>query len=531
MSSASAGGFRVSFEGGQPQVREWAGERRLARGVADAVVQGLLEAPRILSQALALRPPRRPYASVEATLTGGSDTLGEAAPVADGVIRLSLGEAAPAEEARRIARHEALHLLLAATMRGGERWNDPELAFADWIVRGLESHGSDVPRLGHAKLLEKLPTSRTQVQAAVAAPAEDLFGAPLSRALSQTGSGQRRLWLAEAALGLHYLEAAQRLEPVELRPLLLDDWLAEYEQYARAVANPPSGAGNLWRLDDAGWSRDALVRLSAAAQALQCDDACAFGAVRADSGALVWKQRGRVRLPLLRARPRVVPPAIHGFRAVLKAIDAPQAQAAVDEAAANGANLFEARTLWPRILARLLATSASAPEPGPSLPAVQVVDSTDSYRSYDSSAAALRRLLGERAGWVPHVFPPRALDTLEARAPLLLVYGAPLDAARLAQARQLAAEIPVRGAAFPDLGGGAAYELVPDHDDPLDPRYREELWTPAEQEPATLAELIARTDEATREGRLTTPLSHMMALMAIGVEECLYAVSDTDRTG
>ena len=511
-------------------MREWAGERRLGRGVADAVVEGLLEAPRILSQALALRPPRRPYATVEVTLTGGADTLGEAAPVADGVIKLSLGEAAPAEEARRIARHEALHLLLAATMRGGERWSDPELAFADWIVRGLESQGSEVPRLGRARLLEKLPISRRQVQAAVAAPGEELFGAPLSRALRETDGEQRRLWLAEAALGLHYLEEAQRLEPLELRPLLLDDWLAEYEQYARAVANPPSGAGNLWRLLDAGWSGDALVRLSAAAQALQCDDSCAFGAARGESDALVWRQRGRVRLPLLRPRPRAVPPPVHGFRAVLKAVDAPQALAAVDEAAAHGGHRFEARALWPRILARLLASPGAAPEPGPSLPAVQVVDSYDSYESYDSYAGGLRTLLGDRGGWVPRVFPPRALDALDGRAAVLLVYGAPLGPEQLAQARRLAAEVPVRGAAFPDLCGGAALELLPDHDEPLDPRYREELWTPGGAPPADLAELVAQTDEATREGRLTTPLSHLLSMMAIGVEECLYAVSGTDRT-
>ena len=44
-----------------------------------------------------------------------------------------------------------------------------------------------------------------------------------------------------------------------LRPILLDDWLIDYEQYARGLSNPPRGAGHLWRLWEAGWSHDAVV--------------------------------------------------------------------------------------------------------------------------------------------------------------------------------------------------------------------------------------------------------------------------------
>ena len=61
----------------------------------------------------------------------------------------------------------------------------------------------------------------------------------------------RQLWLVEAALGTHFLDAAGSLgssDAEALRPILLDDWLIEYEQYARALANPPRGAGHLWRL-------------------------------------------------------------------------------------------------------------------------------------------------------------------------------------------------------------------------------------------------------------------------------------------
>jgi hypothetical protein len=434
-------------------------------------------------------------------------------------------------------------------MRGGERWNDPELAFADWIVRGLESRGDEVPRLSPPRpgILERVPVSRGQVQAALEQPSDEYFGAPLCAALRNIegdAAAQRRLWLVEAALGNHYLEAAGRLEPVALRPVLLDDWLAEYEQYARAVANPPSGAGNLWRLSEAGWSRDPLVRLSAAAQALQCDDGCAFGSARDGAEPLVWKQRGRVRLPLLRAPGRVVLPPLQGFRAALRAIDVPQIQALVEQAAAGGAHLFEARALWPRILARLLASGAPVPEPGPSLPAVQPIEAHGVYESYDSyklynlytsASEALRALLGERGGWVPRVLAPRPVDTVAESRPqasLLLVHGSPLNAAGLLGSRRLAAELPVRGAVFLDsLGRGAAYELLPDQPDPLDPRYREELWTASNKLPTSFDELIALTDEATSEGRLTTPLSHLLAMMGVGLEECLYAVSGTGPTG
>src|SRR5260370_31668119 len=100
------GGFRVAFEDERAVVHDWPGERRLAHGMSDAVVQGLLEAPRLVSQALHLKAPRRPYERIEVALVPGALTLGEALPVGAGCIRLSLGESARPEEGTRIARHE-----------------------------------------------------------------------------------------------------------------------------------------------------------------------------------------------------------------------------------------------------------------------------------------------------------------------------------------------------------------------------------------------------------------------------------------
>src|SRR5207237_6500803 len=210
------------------------------------------------------------------------------------------GRETSAEDARRIARHEALHLLLAAALEGGERWTDPEIAFADWIVRGIES-GMSTPRFPAPlpEVLTRLPRSRSEVEQHLDKPSPRYFGDALANALEREDGRERRLWLVEAALGVHHLEAAARLGEGGLRAVILDDWLLDYEQYARAVGNAPADAGNLWRLEDPGWSRDPLVRLSAAAQALQRDDRCAFTSGASDGEAWVWKNRGRVRLPIL----------------------------------------------------------------------------------------------------------------------------------------------------------------------------------------------------------------------------------------
>ena len=36
-----------------------------------------------------------------------------------------------------------------------------------------------------------------------------------------------------------------------------------------------------------------------------------------------------------------------------------------------------------------------------------------------------------------------------------------------------------------------------------------------------------QADAATAEGRLTTPLAHLLSMMSFGVEECHYRFSDT----
>ncbi|HET7787528.1 MAG TPA: hypothetical protein VFL36_16270 [Myxococcales bacterium] len=544
------GGFRLLFEDGAPLLRLVPGERSLPQGLPEAVLQGLSDAPRLLAGALRLLPPPRPYDRVEVALGPGESTHGEALCVGEGCIRLSLGETTPPDDASRIARHEALHLLLASALRARERWNDPELAFADWIVRGIECGlDAQVPRFQPPlpQLLDPVPTSRVEVQrqlgavASAPAAARRYFGEALFSALAAIEGGdaaaveQRRLWLVEAALGTHYLEAAARLQPEDGAPLhaiLLDDWLLDYEQYARAVGNPPSAAGNLWRLSEAGWSRDPVTRLSVAAQAMQRDDHCWFAGDRFShvEEPVVWKARGRVRLPLLpsSSRPRAAP--IHGFRAVLRDLpEGAQALALAEEAARGNARSFEARVLWPRVLARLLAAELPLPAVEAVAGVVQLVDGADSAQAFEEwkdAAEALRALLREAGAWVPGVARPRHAATLleapRAAVSGILVHAAPLDGRALLAARRLAARGPLRSALFLDLGGGKAYERQADLEAPLDPRYREEAWTRGDGVPRALADLPAAVDEATGQGRLTTPLSHLLAAVGIGLEECHY---------
>ncbi|HET9752262.1 MAG TPA: hypothetical protein VFP52_04855, partial [Myxococcales bacterium] len=113
-------GFRLLFEDGAPLLRLLPGERSLPGGLPEAVLQGLSDAPRLLAGALRMLPPARPYDRVEVALGPGESTHGEALFLGEGSIRLSLGERTPPDEAARIARHEALHLLLATALRGKE---------------------------------------------------------------------------------------------------------------------------------------------------------------------------------------------------------------------------------------------------------------------------------------------------------------------------------------------------------------------------------------------------------------------------
>jgi len=543
-SAARCGGFWIVWLDGRASVRLVPGDRQLQTGVSQAVVDALAEAPDVLSDTLGLRATQQPWGRVEVSIGPGGMTEGEALSLGSGCIRLAVGQESTPADAAAIAQHEALHLLLASTLRGGEKWCDPELAFTDWIVRGIEARfAPSIPRFRSPLpgLLDPVPASRVEVQRRLAGAVGDgpagrrYFGEPLLAALRRIAGTEdpltaerKQLWLVEAALGTHYLEAAGRLwaEDAEmLRPILLDDWLIDYEQYARGVSNPPDAAGHLWRIPEAGWSRDPVVRLSVAAQALQRDDHCFFALGSVPHDAVVWKNRGRVRLPLVASEPGARPPPLDGFRSVLRAVDGGRATLLLEEAA-RGAETFEARALWPRIFARLLAAGLPLPDlEGASGPPVQVIDA-EAFAEWSEAAAALRTLLGDRGAWVPRVLPPQPAATVaRARrlpASVLIVHAGPPSADSLFAARELAARVPVRGALFRgDLGGGAAWERLPDLPVPMDPRYREEAWLSGAA-PSSLEDLPGMVDEATREGRLTTPLSHLLSIAAIGLEECHY---------
>src|SRR5256885_15685 len=197
-SARRSGGFWIVWLEDRPSVRALSGDRRLEAGVSQAVLDALSEAPRVLSEALHLRVPHRPWDRVEVSIGSGTRTEGEALSLGSGCIRLTVGELTSATDAAGIARHEALHLLLASTLGGAEKWCDPELAFTDWIVRGIEGRlAPAIPRFRTPLpgLLDPVPASRLEVQRRLASAVEDVksaqryFGEALLEGLQRAAQG------------------------------------------------------------------------------------------------------------------------------------------------------------------------------------------------------------------------------------------------------------------------------------------------------------------------------------------------------
>src|SRR5207237_10434344 len=86
------GGFQVLFDEDAPLVRLVPGERPLAGGMTAAVILGLREGPRMLSEALRVHPPARPYDRVEVVLGGEALKTVVADTSVDECIRLFLEE-------------------------------------------------------------------------------------------------------------------------------------------------------------------------------------------------------------------------------------------------------------------------------------------------------------------------------------------------------------------------------------------------------------------------------------------------------
>src|SRR3954469_14451549 len=174
-SAPRCGGFWIVWLDGRPTVRLVPGDRRPHPRPAHAGVDALWAAPALLAASLGLRAPQRPWDRVEVSIGSGNRTEGEALSVGSGCIRLALGEETTPADAAALAQHEALHLLLASTLRGGEKWCDPELAFTDWIVRGIEARSApSIPRFRAPlpDLLDPVPASRLEVQRRIAAASD-----------------------------------------------------------------------------------------------------------------------------------------------------------------------------------------------------------------------------------------------------------------------------------------------------------------------------------------------------------------------
>src|SRR5436190_1970356 len=78
------------------------------------------------------------------------------------------------------------------------------------------------------EIVTRLPKSRHEVLSHLTHPDRIYFGDELAGALEHAAP-QRRLWLVEAALGVHHLEIAARLGEGAMRAVILDDWLLDFE--------------------------------------------------------------------------------------------------------------------------------------------------------------------------------------------------------------------------------------------------------------------------------------------------------------
>src|ERR1700716_1744762 len=78
------GGFWTVWLAARPSLRALPGDRRLEPGVSQAVLEALSEAPRVLSEALHLRVPHRPWDRVEVSIGPGTRTEGEALSLGSG---------------------------------------------------------------------------------------------------------------------------------------------------------------------------------------------------------------------------------------------------------------------------------------------------------------------------------------------------------------------------------------------------------------------------------------------------------------
>ncbi len=560
---------RVRLDASLPRATFQEEEQRAPRGTVShahlsEIAAGLSEACKLFSLALGMQAALVECDVVVEPQNGRSRLLADGSAHGFGEIRLAIGTGAPGLDVRHIARHEALHLLLAKAMPRDQhvRWDAKDDTFVDCIVRGIEScdEPESAPELPE-RLLETPPRARGWKQWAEAeqrsAPAffEQLdarvtaWVAELHEPEGEARdafAAHKRTWAIETAFGRRWLREARREAQSDDAPIdwLIDDRRHHFHLYASGGIARYRPAASLAALSDD--ALDWTVKLSLLAQALQCADDRTFDAAlcgEADAvgegeqacrhkvleatAAAPRKDRARLYLARRGSACRAPPPG----RELLHR-SPPRGREVVQRALFGLPPAAEARVVWARIAARLLTDHAgeiSALSVGPPPPRGRVVviaEDAACAEPWLQARALLGQAFAERrvADWVPRIDLVQSLSQVGKSAePALLVFGCALQASfssLLTSVRALAARSNVRGALFRSLEAGAAHQRTPSCTPPRDPRYREAIWAPPERAQSG-DDLVHAIDEETRGGQLLTPLSHLLSITSFGVEEVI----------
>lgn len=524
------------------------------RASAEAIVRGLNRTADAVEGALAIQDARA-YLPIEVAITtrvvdASAHLAGESYVDVEGANGFGLGTAKikldtpPELEAsmlEAVACHELVHLTLARLL--DPVWGTGSApAFCDWIVRGIESwFENDIPEVPYGtEVWRRAPIDRERELFDELDDARRYYGEALATLLFDGAFLNEPRWarqrLVECSLGRTLLKHLRARHGSAGLPDLLSARLDMIRRLERSEGTIPLDPGDLFylpasRLDEATDLAPA-VRLSMIAHALSAAD---NSFREGDGDARSWLERFVIsraegaRLHVSNAHRGEKTCGLSGDpRAwVLLALSKTESDVrSLVLSACERIERFEARVLWARILARLIAEAGDgeaftnlAPA-GAERPRV-VVDGADAFRAWNEAAERLEASCAEKnttlASWVPEVIAGTldATRTPSARAPVLFVSDAELSATLLAETRAVAAMHPIAGALFSRVRGGA-YERLPARlGAPRDPRYREDEWIAPDGD----GDFIDSVTAATKYGRLTTPLSHLLAHMRVGFGE------------
>lgn len=520
---------------------------------AEAILRGLNRASSAVEHALAIESARA-YLPAEVAITtravepdeapaGDSDVIDDGANgfgLGLAKIRLSIPPELDAPTLESIACHELVHLTLARLLDPVWR-NGNAPVFCEWIVRGIESwFEREVPEVPYGtEVWRRAPTDRDREVPSTEEDARKYYGDALASLLFDADHGALPRWrqqrTIECSLGRTLLKHFRARNGAAALPDLLSARLDLIRRLEKSNAIVPLDPGDLFylpasRLDEATDLAPA-VRLSMIAHALTALD---NNFREGDGDAHVWLERFVIsraegaKLHVSRAE------NVRGLAGeprswFLLALQKKESDVRTLVASASERiEKFEGRVLWARILAKLIDEKSDSEcffnlgPAGMERPRV-IVDGPEAFRAWSQAARRLEASCADKnptlATWTPEV----VAGTLEstrapsAKAPVLYVSDAELSPVLLAEARRVAAVHPLAGALYLRVRGSAYERLPAKISPPRDPRYREDEWSV--DLGASSGPLLEDVSAATKLGKLSTPLSHLLAHMRVGFGE------------